>query len=223
MINVLDVVVESCDTRDSHAWLKVGRTRIASRIWEGMKPGAAAKVRIRAEDIVVCTGHPGRVSARNVLPGHVRSVRFVEGGVAVVLDVGFRVTALVTRAAAKELRLRKGTALYAIVKATVVEPDEVLAVRYRVSLVGAHGVLAHDKIDFLRAVRSTGSLTAAARELGIMYRTAWLWAQAANRVWGRSLVARRQGGKGGGGSALTPQGLSVLRLAADLEDRARNG
>lgn len=219
MINSLEVVVESCDARDSHAWLALGGTRIAARLWEGIRPGSRATIRIRAEDVVLCTGHPGRVSARNVLPGHVQSTRFVAGGIAVELDVGFRITALVTRAAARELRLRKGSPLFAIIKATVVVPDEPILAPYRVSLAGANGLLTHDRIDFLRAVQSAGSLTAAARDLGIMYRTAWLWAQAANRTWGEPLVARRKGGKGGGGTVLTPQGLSVLRRAADLEQQ----
>ncbi|MFN7972307.1 MAG: LysR family transcriptional regulator [Acidobacteriota bacterium] len=217
MINVLEVTVESCAPRDTLAWLQIGRTRIASRIWTGMKRGQTARIRIGPEDVVICAGHPGRVSARNVLPGHVRSTRFVEGGVAVALDVGFPLTALVTRAAAKDLDLRKGMALYAIVKATVVAPDEPIDAAYRVSLVGANGILTHEKIDFLRSIKRTGSLTSAARDLGVMYRTAWLWAQAANRVWGRPLIVRRHGGKGGGGAALTPQGQAVLKLAKDLE------
>ncbi|MFN7973450.1 MAG: TOBE domain-containing protein [Acidobacteriota bacterium] len=219
MINVLDVTIVSCDPRDSHAWLLLGRTRVASRIWEGMKARRRATVRIRAEDVVLCTGHPGHVSARNVLPGRVRATRSAQGGVAVVLDVGFRLTALVTRAAVKDLKLRRGAAAYAIVKATAVVPYERVGASHRVSLVGARGVLTHQRIDFLRAVARTGSLTAAGREVGVTYRTAWLWAEDASRIWGKPLVSRRHGGKGGGGTVLTSQGFAVLQRAEELEAR----
>jgi len=216
-INQYDVTVESCDARDSHAWLLLGRTRLAARRWDGIRRKQKTSIRIRPEDVLLCEGHPGRISARNVLPGHVRAVRFVPGGVFIDLDVGFALTALITRGAAKELRIRKGTALYAIVKAVVVSPELSVASKFRVSLVGTKGILDHRRIDFLRAVERGGSLSAAARDLGITYRTAWIWTQEINATWKTPLVARTHGGKGGGGTALTPEGHSVLVRALKLE------
>ncbi|NMC70800.1 MAG: LysR family transcriptional regulator, partial [Myxococcales bacterium] len=50
----------------------------------------------------------------------------------------------------------------------------------------------------LRAIRRHGSITVAARAVGIAYRTAWNWIQAMNAVAGRPLVAARPGGRHGG-------------------------
>jgi len=216
-INTYDVVVETCDPRTSHAWLLLGRTRLAARRWDGIRRRQRLQVRIRPEDVLLCEGHPGRVSARNVLPGHVRAVRFVPGGVFVDLEVGFPLTALVTRQAAKDLRLRRGRSVYAIVKAVVVTPDVPLQAAFRASLVAPNGMLDYGRIDFLKAIERGGSLSAAAAEVGITYRTAWLWAREINRVWGSALLARTHGGKGGGGTSLTPEGRSVLLRASRIE------
>jgi molybdate transport repressor ModE-like protein/molybdopterin-binding protein len=216
-INIYDVVVESCDPRTSHAWLQVDRTKLAARRWDGIRRGQRLQVRIRPEDVLLCEGHPGRVSARNVLPGHVRAIRFAPGGVFIDLEVGFPLTALITRQAAKDLRLRRGSSVYAIVKAVVVTPDVPVRSDFRVSLVGLNGMLNHQRIDFLKAIERVGSLSVAAIEIGITYRTAWLWAREINRVWGKSLLARSHGGKGGGGTVLTPEGHSVLLRASRIE------
>jgi len=220
-VNRFSVTVESCDRRDSHAWLSLGRTKIAARRWDGIKPGQKIGVQIRPEDVLLCEGHPGRISARNVLPGHVTSVHFVQGGIRVDLDVGFPLSAIVTRAAAKELRIRRGTALFAIIKAVVVMPEVPVEAKFRVSLVGRRGMITPEKIDFMKAVECEGSLSAAARQVGITYRTSWIWAKEINETWKSPLIARTHGGKGGGGTMLTPEGRSVLRYAAKLEASER--
>lgn len=219
MPNQYDVTVQSCDPRDSHARLSLGKSTLAARAWDGIRRGQKVKIRIRPEDVLLSEGHPGRVSARNVFPGHVTRIRHQTGGVRVDLDVGFPLSAAITRAAAKELRLRRGKGVFAIVKATVVTPVVPLSLKYRVSLVGSEGVLDYEKLDFMRAIERAGSLLAAAKSLGITYRTAWLWAREIGRVWGTSLISRTHGGRGGGGTRLTPEGSAVLALAAKLENQ----
>jgi molybdate transport system regulatory protein len=217
MTNRYPVVVEACEPRDSIAWLRLGRGRIAARIWPGVKAGQKTTIWIPPQDVVLCEGHPGRTSARNVLPGHVRSVRNVPEGVHVTVDVGFPLTAVVTRRAARELELSRGRPLFALVKAAAVAPAWELTSRIRVSLVGRKGLLEPGQIDFLNAIDRTGSLSAAARELGITFRTAWGWARSLNEVWGSSLVARAPGGRGAGGTILTAEGRAAVRFAAKLE------
>jgi len=217
IVNRYSVTVESCDPRDSHAWISLGRTRLAARRWDGIKRGQKIDVHIRPEDVLLCEGHPGRVSARNVLPGHVTSVAFVPGGVRVDLEVGFRLSALVTRAAAKELRVRRGKPLFAIVKAVVVTPDVDVSAKFRVAPVGRNGVLGYERVDFMKAIQRSGSLSAAAEDVGITYRTAWIWAREINETWAAPLIARTHGGKGGGGTTLTPQGRSLVAWAVRLE------
>ncbi|RPH35443.1 MAG: LysR family transcriptional regulator, partial [Planctomycetota bacterium] len=133
------------------------------------------------------------------------------------LDVGFPLTAHITQRAADDLGLKPGKEIYALVKATAVTPDVVVAARFRVCLLGATGPLLPKEVDFLRSIARAGSLSAAARELGLTYRTAWMRARAVNRAWGKPLVAPVRGGRGGGGSSLTPEGMAVLKYAARIE------
>jgi molybdate transport repressor ModE-like protein/molybdopterin-binding protein len=223
MMNVYDVVVRSCSARDSHAWLQVGRSRLAVRRWPGMAKGQHARASIRPEDIVLCADPPGRISARNVLPGFVRSVKASPAGVFVTADVGSSLTALVTRSAADELGLRRGAAIFAVIKANAIVPHVDVSPHFAVSVTGARGAIEPRQLAFLRLIDSRGSMLGAAREAGISYRTAWLWVRSANRVWGRRLVDRTHGGRGGGGATLTAEGRAVLRRAAEVEQQINVG
>lgn len=220
MKNGFDAFVASCERRDSHAWLRVGRGRLAARMWPGIRTGQKVRVAVRPADVVLCAGHPGTTSARNVLPVHVRRVAFVREGVEAELDAGFPLVALVTRRAARDLGLRKGQGIYALVKASAVVPALETSAPVRVSLVGPGGRIDPDRIDLLRALDREGSLGKAALALGLAYRTAWLWAREMNRRWGRPLLDRMHGGRGGGGTALTPEGRAVLRKAGRIEEAA---
>jgi molybdate transport system ATP-binding protein len=75
---------------------------------------------IRAEDVILETGHPGDVSARNRLTGRVTAIQPEGGVVRVTVDCGFTLSALITRPACDELRLAEGSAVTAVVKATAV-------------------------------------------------------------------------------------------------------
>jgi molybdate transport system ATP-binding protein len=78
-------------------------------------PGPAL-VCIRA-DAVLLGRTAGDTSARNVLSGPVVSAAPSGGAVRVVVDVGFPLSALVTRAACEDLGVRPGVVLFAFVKA----------------------------------------------------------------------------------------------------------
>ncbi len=222
MINRYPVRVESCEAADGFAWLRLGsgKGRLAASLWEGIRPGMKASVSLSPREVLLCSEHPGRLSARNVLPGHVRSVRITPEGAYAALDVGFPLTALVTRCTVREMRLDRGVPVYAVVKAMSVMPEaSALDGGFRAAAIGKHGLLDPGRLDFLRALERTGSLTAAARDLGLTYRTAWTWAQATNRIWGTPLVSRVKGGPGGGGTALTPEARRLLRRAEAWERR----
>jgi len=216
-INVYRAEVLSCDRSDSHALLRVERCRLAVRAWPGIRKSDRVNVRIRPEDVVLCADPPGRVSARNVFPGHVRAVKPSPEGAYVTADIGFRLTALVTSAAVADLRLRRGAPIFAMVKATAVFSDVDLHPRFSVAVNGPRGPIDARHLDFLRALASSGSMLGAARAYGITYRTAWMWVQAVNRAWGRALVGRTHGGRGGGGARLTPEGRALLSRVADAE------
>ncbi len=62
----------------------------------------------------------------------------------------------------------------------------------------------------LTAIQSTGSLNKAARTAGYSYKGAWLLLENAASLASTPLLERVTGGKGGGGSRLTPAALALL-------------
>lgn len=66
------------------------------------------------------------------------------------------------------------------------------------------------RLALLRAVAERGSITHAARAVGMSYRAAWLAVDAMNRDAGLPLVERVTGGRGGGATRLTEQGRRLL-------------
>ena len=75
------------------------------------------------------------------------------------------------------------------------------------------------KAALLESVRSSGSISAAARAMGMDYKRAWLLIDSLNRAFDTPVVERATGGPGGGGAVLTPFGEDLLaryrRLEAD--------
>ncbi len=76
------------------------------------------------------------------------------------------------------------------------------------------------KVDLLEAIGTTGSITAAARELGMSYRRAWLLVDTMNRCFKSAVVDTEAGGKRGGGTQLTALGAEVVRRYRRVEAAA---
>ncbi len=66
------------------------------------------------------------------------------------------------------------------------------------------------RVALLSLIDKFGSLTAAARSIGVTYNTAWLWVEAMNRLSSSQLVKRSCGGANGGYSVLTSQGKMIV-------------
>jgi molybdate transport system regulatory protein len=73
------------------------------------------------------------------------------------------------------------------------------------------------KIALLEAIRSTGSITAAAKSIGMSYRRAWLLVDEINHALRKPAVATKQGGSEGGGTSLAPVGEQIISLYHELE------
>jgi molybdate transport system regulatory protein len=73
------------------------------------------------------------------------------------------------------------------------------------------------KIALLEAIGATGSITAAAKQLGMSYRRAWMLVDEANRSLVRVAVKGAAGGHRGGGSKLTPTGIELCRRYREIE------
>lgn len=70
-------------------------------------------------------------------------------------------------------------------------------------------VLGPGKIELLEAIDRSGSISGAARAMGMSYRRAWLLADALNRMFGRAVVSTSPGGAGGGGAEVTAFGRTI--------------
>lgn len=76
------------------------------------------------------------------------------------------------------------------------------------------------KVALLEAVRDHGSISAAARHLGMSYRRAWLLIDELNRSLAAPATHSGHGGPSGGGSGLTPVGEQIISLYRGIEDQA---
>lgn len=76
------------------------------------------------------------------------------------------------------------------------------------------------KADLLDAIHRTGSISSAARELGMSYRRAWLLADELTRLFKRPILMTAAGGAHGGGAALTPFGQALVAAYRRIEDRS---
>lgn len=80
---------------------------------------------------------------------------------------------------------------------------------------------ADKRIDILRLIAQSGSISQAGREAGVSYKAAWQAIDTLTNLAGVTLVERVVGGAGGGGARITAAGLQLL-AAADQMDQARN-
>lgn len=94
-----------------------------------------------------------------------------------------------------------------------------LEVRSKIWLeVDGQPVFGQGRDRLLRLVGTSGSINAAAREMGIPYRKAWSYIDAMEKRLGFPLVTRVKGGSGGGESSLTPQAVALLEKYESLQD-----
>jgi molybdate transport system regulatory protein len=75
------------------------------------------------------------------------------------------------------------------------------------------------KIILLEAIAHTGSLSQAARDIGMSYRRAWLLVDSMNAEFDQPVISATVGGSGGGGARLTPFGRELIQAYRDLEAR----
>lgn len=75
---------------------------------------------------------------------------------------------------------------------------------------GEQESFSHKQIELLQAIQLAGSISAAARQVGISYKTAWDRIDAMNNLADQPLVVRSAGGAHGGGTRLTEFGENIL-------------
>lgn len=82
--------------------------------------------------------------------------------------------------------------------------------------------LGDGRFQLLEAVNRTGSINAAAKDLGISYRKAWSRLDAMDRNAPFALLDRQTGGKGGGATHLTPAAEILLSRFETLRDEVNH-
>ena len=78
-------------------------------------------------------------------------------------------------------------------------------------------VLLEKRVNLLEAIAQTGSISSAAKHVGLSYKAAWEAVDTMNNLSKNPLVVRMTGGSGGGGTTLTPLGEEVVSNYAVLK------
>ena len=89
-------------------------------------------------------------------------------------------------------------------------------VRWRIDF-EARRCVGPGKIALLEVISRTGSLSQAARALGMSYRRAWILLSSLNASFREPVALTARGGRGGGGARVTPLGRQLIRAYRKLD------
>jgi molybdate transport system regulatory protein len=73
------------------------------------------------------------------------------------------------------------------------------------------------KVALLEAIKTTGSISDAARSLGMSYRRAWMLIDSLKQGFSETVTVASTGGKGGGGVRVTSFGNNLIKQFRALE------
>lgn len=93
----------------------------------------------------------------------------------------------------------------------------------RIWLNGPYGTfLAFGRVVLLERVQQFGSISQAAKSMGMSYKHAWDLVDSMNRQADQPLVSKSSGGKRGGGTTLTERGVEAIAAYWDMDARFQN-
>ena len=81
--------------------------------------------------------------------------------------------------------------------------------------------LGSGRISLLEEIEKTGSITKAAKGMGMSYKRAWELVEKMNSIADEPLVIKETGGKNGGGTILTGQGKKIITEFRKLEEKSK--
>ncbi|MGD9599903.1 MAG: TOBE domain-containing protein [Steroidobacteraceae bacterium] len=87
--------------------------------------------------------------------------------------------------------------------------------------VGGESLGGAGRMTLLAQIAESGSITRAAKAVGMSYKAAWDAVDSMNNLAGEPLVERVAGGKGGGGTRLTPRGERLIANFRLIEQEHR--
>ena len=79
-------------------------------------------------------------------------------------------------------------------------------------------LLGKGRVNLLNAIENTGSLSKAAKQLGMSYKKAWSLTQAMNERAQKPVIEMSIGGKGGGGAILTSYGKLLINTYETINE-----
>ena len=79
-------------------------------------------------------------------------------------------------------------------------------------------LLGQGRVQLLEAIEENGSLSAAAKSLGMSYKKAWRLLDEMNKTSETPLVETSIGGKDGGGAELTVAGRAMVKAFNNIKD-----
>ena len=97
--------------------------------------------------------------------------------------------------------------------------DPVLKIKLQIYC-GEEIAMGPGKADLIDAINEHGSISAAARAIGMSYRRAWMLVSVMNRCWREPLIETAPGGRARAGARVTPFGRDVLARYRALQNGA---
>ena len=91
--------------------------------------------------------------------------------------------------------------------------------RVKLTLCGKDKFFGPGVCELLEGIRETGSIQAAAAQMGMSYSKAWKILKRAEEEMGEALITRVSGGKNGGSSTLTETGERAVRVFREMEEK----
>lgn len=79
-------------------------------------------------------------------------------------------------------------------------------------------LLGEGRVSLLKAIDETGSLSKAAKSLGMSYKKAWSLIDTVNKRAEKPITTSSIGGKGGGGAQLTDYGKSLVETFETINE-----
>lgn len=93
-------------------------------------------------------------------------------------------------------------------------------IRARFWITGKHvGYIGIGRIELLEKIAKHGSMSQAAKSMGMSYKKAWKLVEELNAMYDEPLIVKAKGGKSGGGSVLTPKGEALIKEFRVIEQQ----
>ena len=95
-------------------------------------------------------------------------------------------------------------------------------IKSRIWIDGKNGTfLAEGRVELLKKINETGSISSAAKSMKMSYKKAWEIIDGMNKEAKLPLVERVSGGKGGGGTIVTAEGIRIIQLFESLNNQCQ--